>query len=80
MTSEPLVIEVDSVTLTKFKRRARKLGFKTAQEYLLDIVRRSAYIQAGRPRSSAVVDSFVSKFAKPTKETYKIIRSLRGRT
>ncbi len=75
-TTQQLLLSFEKESLKKLERKAKRLGFTSVQKYIYDILRRSMLNEGGRKRM--VIDPYVQKFASPTKETYKILRQVRG--
>ncbi|HLC53598.1 MAG TPA: hypothetical protein VJK03_03565 [Candidatus Nanoarchaeia archaeon] len=75
MASKHILVTLEPAMYNVIERKAKNLGFKDAQQYTEAFLRRSARGPVRKPL--AHFDTLVSKFAKPTKKTYKILRNIK---
>ena len=71
-----IVLTLDSDTAKKLERIASRAGFRNVQQFIYELIRRSLQSKGGRPR--VPLDTYISKFASPSKETYGIVKSQGG--
>ncbi len=78
MSVKRIGLTLDASLAEKLERYARKMGFLNSQKYLYELIRRSLHAKGGRPKrlDPAMVDPYIVKFAKPTKKTYQILKSI----
>ncbi len=75
MAVNHVLVTLDSVLYKKVERKAKRLGFKSVEQYTEAFLRRSAYGAVKKPL--AEFDTMVKKFAIPTKKTYRILRDIK---
>ena len=79
MTTKQVVLTLDSSFFEALKKKSVQNGFKNLQQYVCDVLHHTTYGKkhaGGRSRRKDPESEYLDKFSQPTKETYKIERSV----
>ena len=79
MASEKIVLTMEESLVQKIKMKSQQQGFSTVQKYIYDLLHHAVYTKkhaGGRLRRKDPETEYLDKFSQPTKETYKIERSV----
>ncbi len=79
MTTRTIALSLDSDFINKLRKKSVKQGYRDIHQYIEEVLRRQIYWNRKRVKKKDAESEYLDKFSKPTKETYKIMRSIQPR-
>jgi hypothetical protein len=70
-----LYLSLDRDLFSRLKKRAKKEGYATPQQYIYEVLRRNLYksSKGGRKKAEDSEEAYLNKFSKPGPQTKKLM-------
>lgn len=76
MAENKILLSFDRDFFSKLKSKAKQRGFKSVEQFIVDLVRHNVYRRKALIKKRDSETLFLDKFSSPTKKTAKIMRSI----
>ena len=79
MEKNKILLSFDDDFFKKIKTRAKQRGFKSVEQFVIEVLRHNVYRKGTIPKKKDAESLYLDKFSSPTRKTAKIMRSIQPR-